>query len=287
MSLASWMKLATCRRRNAAVLCLGSLAVAAGTNHWKSPSLLQQQQQQASPPAKEYENNMNPSLSSLYPDVRPPSRKWTSWSSMLWGRPAWPTQFERFQDELVTRHKYQVLPDPADVMIPSHAIAGALLKEHYIEAYRVFSKGSVDDDNDSTTSTLQRTQQAAESKEPQVVALVRLGTRVDGHYGIVHGGIVAMLVDDVLGYGFYSIGWPAAFTANLSVNYRQPIPAGTILKIECYFQGQERRKLYWTIRVVDARKPDCLYVDATSLFVIPKQIYRQVMDKESKINKEM
>ena len=278
MSFSSWMKASSSRRllTRQAVVCLGGLAVVSATRgggSWDPPCRLQEA---AAPQHEGHSSNKT-----LFPDVRPPARKWTSLSSMLWGRPDWPTQYQAFQDALLHGNQYQAMPDPASVMHPSHAIAGALLKEHHIEAYRVFQKTP----SSNVTRVSERTDAAAASNDPQVVALVRVGTRVDGHEGIVHGGIVAMLVDDVLGYGFYSIGWPAAFTANLSVNYRQPIPAATILRIECYFERQERRKLYWKIRVVDARKPSVLYVDATSLFVIPKQIYQQVLEKESKNHK--
>ena len=191
----------------------------------------------------------------LYPDLRP-----ARCPSLQANDAEWATHFAQLQDELL-RHNYRAMPDPATVMVPSHAIAGALLREHHIEAYRIYQHN---------------THQSSNSQgQPQVVGLVRVGTRVDGHEGIVHGGIIAMLVDDVLGYGFYSIGWPAAFTANLSLNYRAPVPAASILRIECYFERQERRKLYWKVRVVDARRPSILYVDATSLFVIPKHIYEQ------------
>lgn len=210
----------------------------------------------------------------LFPDLRPP-RQWT-WGD-LFGRPHWRVQFDRYAQDLIRNDRYQAMPDPAQVMIPSHAIAGALLKEHHIEAYRVYQATP-----DFSKTVLERTIAACQTTKPQVVGLVRVGTQVDGHQGIVHGGILAMLIDDTLGYGFYSVGWPAAFTANLSVNYRAPVPAQTILRIECFLEKQERRKLHWRVRVTDAGNTETIFADATSLFVVPKHIYEQILQGENK-----
>ena len=224
----------------------------------------------------------NNTIKPIYPDVRPPAPRWWSWSSIL-GSSDWRVQYQKLQNDL-ERQTYHSLPDPATVMIPSHAITGALLKEHYIEAYRIYCSRPTWEgfQNEAETTTAQRTVQAMQAAEPQIVALVRVGTQVDGHQGIVHGGILAILMDDVLGYGFYSIGWPAAFTANLSINYRRPVPAASILRIECYFEGQERRKLHWKVRVVDAKRPSVLYAEATSLFVVPQKIFDQVLQQDEK-----
>jgi len=214
----------------------------------------------------------------IYPDLRPTAPRW-SWDSIFGMLPTsdWRTRYGRLQRDL-ENEDYHAMPDPATVMIPSHAITGALLKEHYIEAYRIYCSNKASGQERETTA--QRTTEAARATEPQIVALVRVGTQVDGHEGIVHGGIIAILIDDVLGYGFYSIGWPAAFTANLSINYRKPVPAASILRIECYFEGQERRKLHWKVRVVDAKRPSILYAEASSLFVVPKKIFEQVLQQD-------
>ena len=182
----------------------------------------------------------------------------------------WPTRLEKLHHDLMRDGHYEALPDPASVMISSHAITGALLKEHYIEAYRVYQRPS----SDTTLSVFDRTELATVDPQPQVIGLVRVGTQVDGHKGIIHGGILSMLVDDVLGYGFYSMGWPAAFTANLTINFRKPVRAQSMLRIECHFRGRERRKLIWEIRAVDAQRPHILYVEATSLYVIPRHVFR-------------
>lgn len=258
---------------------------------------------------QEQPSNPTTTTKPMYSNVRQ-ARRWT-WSDLFGGRRPWREEFDQHVQALYDKKNnncstYKAMPDPAKVMIPSHAIAGALLKEHYIEAYRVYEKvydefdnknngdGNVDStaaaeaeaaapsSTDRTQTTLQRTAAAVASKDQsaQVVGLVRLGTQVDGHEGIVHGGILAMLMDDVLGYGFYSVGWPAAFTANLNINYRAPVPAETILRIECFLEKHERRKLYWRICVTDARKGDIVFADATCLFVIPKQIYEKVLQAE-------
>lgn len=267
----------------------------------------QQQQQTQAPPNKSQGTPPPPPAAAamaIVPDLRPTQQAPRSWRQALTDllfRPndddqskvPWPVALDRHSADLLRDGAYAAFPDPAAVMIPSHAIAGALLKEHHIEAYRVYYKTAwddertTDDDKNVARFDVSRTAAAAASDEAAVVALVRVGTRVDGHAGIVHGGILAMLVDDVLGYGFYSVGWPAAFTANLSVDYRAPVPAQTILRLECRLEKYERRKLYWRVRVTDAHRRDKVYVEATCLFVIPRHVHEKVWRDEEEKKKKM
>jgi hypothetical protein len=50
---------------------------------------------------------------------------------------------------------------------------------------------------------------------------------VCGHPKLVHGGAIASLLDDTMGTLFLSLGEGNGFTANLNIDYRRPIPAGT------------------------------------------------------------
>jgi hypothetical protein len=79
----------------------------------------------------------------------------------------------------------------------THAIYGTLRKEGLIEAYDVFqNKCFPIIGSDSITSTDRNDSQIA------VAAVLKLGSALDRHDGIIHGSILALLIDDVLGFGF-------------------------------------------------------------------------------------
>ena len=280
------MKFKSLYRPFAAYLAGALIAVVTGTSNTRSVTALSAPAPHHQNPSMD-ESPINPSQSMFTPLAAPVR------ASLKHNGSDWKDAYRKIQARLLNNGEYTSMPEPEKVMVPSHAIAGALLKEGHIEAYRIAQRthrkpGGVD--HDRSLSIAEQSAEAATCGKPQVVALVRVGEKVDGHEGIVHGGIVAMLMDDVLGYGFYSIGWPAAFTANLNIDYRAPVPAHSTLRIECYFVRQERRKLFWKVRVVDAHDHDeygsydgaTLYAEATSLFVIPKQVYDSVNVKEEK-----
>jgi acyl-coenzyme A thioesterase PaaI-like protein len=59
----------------------------------------------------------------------------------------------------------------------------------------------------------------AKNRPNWFVADIPLGHKLDGHEGVVHGGVLAMLFDDAMGMAFGAMGVTMALTANLSVDY--------------------------------------------------------------------
>ena len=54
----------------------------------------------------------------------------------------------------------------------------------------------------------------------EISCIVRFGDRLNGHPGIVHGGIIATALDNTFGWLFTALKYPPSFTANLSLNFR-------------------------------------------------------------------
>jgi uncharacterized protein (TIGR00369 family) len=149
------------------------------------------------------------------------------------------------------------LPDRANT--ESHVIYGALLSDNLVESYHAYRHL-----NDRT----------------RVTAVVQLGRGVDGHPGVVHGGVLALLMDDVLGFGYEALGdVPMAVTANLNINYLQAVPAGACVLIRASLQQREGRKLYWKMQVVSSDDESVIFCEATSLFIIPRDVYEQSVSK--------
>lgn len=146
---------------------------------------------------------------------------------------------------------YELMKVPDRTTEDNHAIFDLLLGNKMIETYEVYKRpvGSID--------------------ENVVTAHVAFGEHLDGHPGIVHGGILSLMFDDLMGFGFYSLGIPMAFTANLNVDYRAPVPAGTRVRIDAQLESREGRKLFWKAQMTSLDQK-ILYAEATSLYIIPR-----------------
>lgn len=77
----------------------------------------------------------------------------------------------------------------------------------------------------------------------EAVARVRLGAAFEGAPQRAHGGVVAALFDDAMGYVLVIHRLPA-FTGRLTVDYRAPVPVGVDVEIRARLRGREGRKLF-------------------------------------------
>lgn len=80
----------------------------------------------------------------------------------------------------------------------NNAFHGTLRGDNLIEQYEVY----------------------ANSEKGDIICLIKYGRSLNGHTGIVHGGITALTFDNSFGWLFLANNTPPAFTANISVNYR-------------------------------------------------------------------
>lgn len=139
--------------------------------------------------------------------------------------------------------------DLSKLSLDHHVIHGALRSEDSVHAYSL----------------------ALNSDRSKLRAVARLGPKVCGHVGIVHGGCLATLLDDALGTLFLS-KFGHGFTASLNISYRKPVPAGTtvvvrgeVTRVEPSKSGNSI-KVYISGRIEDA-DDGVLYTEATSLFI--------------------
>lgn len=74
------------------------------------------------------------------------------------------------------------------------------------------------------------TRDPAATGEVELIAVFHLGNRVTGHEGIVHGGMLATLLDEYLcRCGFLALPHHVGVTAHLSIDYKKPTPADSIV----------------------------------------------------------
>jgi acyl-coenzyme A thioesterase PaaI-like protein len=95
------------------------------------------------------------------------------------------------------------------------------------------------------------------------VARVALGPAFEGAPGRAHGGIVAAVFDDTMGF-VLSMHRTAAFTGRLTVSYRAPTPVGETLEFRAWLREVDGRKLW-----IDgsAHHGDLLVAEAEGLFI--------------------
>jgi Uncharacterized protein, possibly involved in aromatic compounds catabolism len=129
------------------------------------------------------------------------------------------------------------------------------------------------------------------------VADLKVGESLNGHAGIVHGGIISLILDDTLGWGYEALhlssreenpqqgenDYSLVVTANLTVNYRKPLRAGSNFVVRVFHEKTEGRKIYFTARI-ESYDGETLYAEASSLFIKVKNehISTSMSSKKSK-----
>jgi acyl-coenzyme A thioesterase PaaI-like protein len=93
---------------------------------------------------------------------------------------------------------------------------------------------------------------------------VRFGRHFLGSNGVVHGGAIPYLFDDLLGRLALAGGRSRSRTAYLHVDYRSVAPIDAELRVEAWFDREEGRKRFVRGTLHDG---DRLCADASALFV--------------------
>ncbi len=70
------------------------------------------------------------------------------------------------------------------------------------------------------------------TKAGEVVAEIRIPEAYQGYPGVVHGGVIAALLDEVSGRAHMTEQVQFMYTAQLNVRYRKPVPTGTLLLLK-------------------------------------------------------
>ncbi|KAF9948118.1 hypothetical protein BGZ72_009920 [Mortierella alpina] len=102
-----------------------------------------------------------------------------------------------------------------------------------------------------------------------IVLFMHLGRSLCGHDRIIHGGLLATLLDEATGMvALPNLPFHIGFTANLNVNYRQPVKADQFVMIKAEFEKGEGRKGYTVASIHDLHGKTL--VECSALYVSPK-----------------
>ncbi|KAI0447047.1 Adenylylsulfate kinase-domain-containing protein [Xylaria telfairii] len=115
----------------------------------------------------------------------------------------------------------------------------------------------------------------AEDGGKSMIAISYVGNELCGHPGIVHGGLVATMLDEGLARCcFAALPHKMGMTANLNINYRAPAQADTYLILRATTTRVEGRKAWVEGRIetlVGEGETPVVLAEATALFIAPKE----------------
>lgn len=108
-----------------------------------------------------------------------------------------------------------------------------------------------------------------------LVSIMYLGEDLSGHPGVVHGGLLATLLDEGLARCcFPALPNKVGMTANLNIDYRKPAYAGQYFVLKAKTVKVEGRKA-WVEGHIESLPKDgeepTVVVEASALFIEPKQ----------------
>jgi uncharacterized protein (TIGR00369 family) len=84
-----------------------------------------------------------------------------------------------------------------------------------------------------------------------VVCLPSVPHTFEGHTGLLHGGIIATLLDETMSKSVRARGF-TAMTRHMEVDYLRPVPSATPLRIEGRVTHTEGRKHWSEARILDS-----------------------------------
>jgi len=119
--------------------------------------------------------------------------------------------------------------------------------------------------------------------ESESMIITHVGRMLCGHEGIVHGGLLAALLDEGMGRtAINNLPGKIGFTANLSINYRAPTTADQFIVMKTKVTDTQGRKVWVDGWVQDTN--GAVLADAKTMWVEPK--YSPLMDTKT-INQAM
>jgi uncharacterized protein (TIGR00369 family) len=91
----------------------------------------------------------------------------------------------------------------------------------------------------------------------------------EGYHSVIHGGIIATLLDEVMAKIILSKNL-VAVTADLNIRYRKPLPIGQRVKVTGTITLQKTRTLHTEASLID--KEGNVYAESKAVYIVVKQI---------------
>ncbi|XP_014381492.1 acyl-coenzyme A thioesterase THEM4-like [Alligator sinensis] len=101
--------------------------------------------------------------------------------------------------------------------------------------------------------------------EKRMVTVYQPGPYLEGHPGFTHGGSTAAMIDSTVG-GCAIFVAGRVMTANLSIDFKNPVPLGSVVLVDSKVDRTEGRKVFLSCQVRSA-DGQTLHAEATALFI--------------------
>ncbi|KAM3517116.1 hypothetical protein NHJ13051_009268 [Beauveria bassiana] len=132
------------------------------------------------------------------------------------------------------------------------------------------------DDSSSSSSSSNSSASSSSNWRPDTVALFQLGIKLNGYRDTTHGGLLASLLDEVVGYNVDGLcgcveaqqGSGASrnrmYTAYLNTTYKRPVSPG-VYAVESRLVRRDGRKWFLEARIVGAE--GVVHTEAQALYI--------------------
>lgn len=97
-------------------------------------------------------------------------------------------------------------------------------------------------------------------------ALAWWGPGAEGPPGHAHGGSMAAVLDEGMGFAAWHGGYPVV-AATITLNFRQRLPLGVVHGVTCRITRVDRSKVYTAGRIYHLHSGE-VYADADGLFIV-------------------
>lgn len=104
--------------------------------------------------------------------------------------------------------------------------------------------------------------------EGQALAQLQIPKLYEGYPEVIHGGIIATLLDEAMAKAVLHSG-TTAFTAKLTTSYRHPLPALLPITIKGWITEAKTRTIRTAALITAAQ--GTIYASAEAVFVVPKR----------------
>lgn len=110
----------------------------------------------------------------------------------------------------------------------------------------------------------------------ETITILKLGSGVNGHVDICHGGFVSLLLDEVIGTaaGHIRPQDKTTMTAYLNVDYKEPVPTPGLVLCRAWVERTEGRKMYGRGTVEDGE--GTIMATGEALFIVIEMITGKV-----------
>jgi uncharacterized protein (TIGR00369 family) len=91
-----------------------------------------------------------------------------------------------------------------------------------------------------------------QAEDSSVVSFSTIADRFEGPPGLLHGGVIATLLDEAMSKAVRARGL-VAMTRQMEVEYLRPVPSATPIRIEGHLVRSEGRKHWTEARILNAK----------------------------------